>query len=404
MILNLFFSVFPGNHYFVTYGNSFFFNLPLQKGQREKKSKRTKKEPMYQHRVRSFVKNTGGASRGTRRLSLAEYRTNTSVIDRQLKQGRDNLLKRKLPDANEYPQSTNSAALGDVFRHVQRKRLKSQSHDITIRSFDAQQYRLQCHNELSTVILVNRLLKVKCEVYHIDADRCTRCDRILIFDPICHINICVTCHKISSTLMVVEDTNNDVLAFKTQVSAPTTVVVPPDNRPSDKVTGCHKARIEAYKQYLSQFASDLPPIKLATLNIIYRALSSVHIFTSARCRVTTIISILKTHNLQSEVFQATRICRFFNGDVIPALTPESTQRLIERYSIWREFLDQQKVPSFEDLTHIALRLENDIGTAGLFDLHKSKAIICRIQSNLNQIADKCRHVKSEWTWEVPDLC
>ena len=358
---------------------------------------------MYQHRVRSIVKNTTGASRGTRRLSLAEYRTNTSVIDRQLKQGRDNLLKRKLTEANESPPRSTYGALGDVFRHIQRKRLKSQSHDNTIRSFDAQQYRLQCHNELSTVILVNRLLKVKCEVYHIDADRCTRCDRILIFDPICHINICVTCHKISSTLMVVEDTNNDVLAFKTQVSAPTTMAVV-DNGPSEKTTGCHKVRIEAYRQYLSQFASDLPPIKLTTLNIIYRALSSVHIFTSARCRVTTIISILKTHNLPSEVFQATRICRFFNGDVIPTLTPDTTQRLIERYSIWREFLDQQKVPSFEDLTHVALRLENDLSTAGLFDLHKSKTIICRIQSNLNQIADKCRQVKPEWTWEVPDLC
>jgi hypothetical protein len=148
---------------------------------------------------------------------------------------------------------------------------------------------------------------------------------------------------------------------------------------------------------------------MKVMQALYQYLSMIHLQTSVRCRPTPVASLLRNNGFAEWAPYAVVITKQFNGEPIPLLSEDITNRLVHRFEVifrtcTREDV-KQKIPSFELLTHILLHIEGYPKLAMGFSIHKSRNVV---QKTLKQILNLVPILHSEspkeMTWtNFPDL-
>ena len=247
---------------------------------------------------------------------------------------------------------------------------------------------------VTTLVKANQLLRIS-ESYHIDSDRCSKCNRVLLFDVATSSSVCSDCHIAKHLVFTFEDRNCDLLVSKMLTSTsrqsaisyaskkkkemkkrkmevredhkknPGTVTGWPTTRSSNKrvredvspeamtvvseskvgTTTANeitytlstsqqvtvKKRVEQFQTYLSQFGTSVPPLPNPVIEVLHRHLSSIHFLTSVRCRTTPVLDILRSNGYVQYCWLANRVCRTFNGQPIPVLDDDLILRMVERF-------------------------------------------------------------------------
>jgi hypothetical protein len=154
----------------------------------------------------------------------------------------------------------------------------------------------------------------------------------------------------------------------------------------------HYVRSPLYRRYLSQFGDDVPVIPTEIMRVLYRYLSNIHLQNSIRCRPTPVGNILRTHGFAKWSSLAIRITKIFNGEPVPVIPKETINRLVERFeTIFHEASrHKKKLPSFEFITNILLRIEGRSDLAASFALHKTRSVLRRISAELTSLIENVK--------------
>jgi len=98
-------------------------------------------------------------------------------------------------------------------------------------------------------------------------------------------------------------------------------------------------------------------------------------------------NILRTHGFPKWANFSIRITKLFNGEPIPVISTPMLDRLVLRFElIFQEATKQrQKLPSFEFITNILLRVEGRPDLANSFALHKTRTVLRRITTDLSKL-------------------
>jgi hypothetical protein len=96
---------------------------------------------------------------------------------------------------------------------------------------------------------------------------------------------------------------------------------------------------------------------------------------------------LRTHGFTKWSSLSIRITKIFNGEPVPVIPKETIDRLVARFDIIFRVASKQKkkLPSFEFITNILLRIEGRRDLACSFALHKTRAVLRRIAANLTEL-------------------
>jgi predicted Zn-ribbon and HTH transcriptional regulator len=255
-----------------------------------------------------------------------------------------------------------------------------------------QLYKRKDHH-VGRLVLSNRIMGRPTESFFTDPDKCKRCGIFYTFDSVTSVHTCTKCGYTIDVLFISEDNSQDVLVTKD----PNTGSSVATKAQSDYTY----IRSPLYKRYLCQFGDSVPVIPTEVMRVLYRYLSNIHLQNSIRCRPTPVGNILRTHGFSKWANLSIRITKLFNGDPIPLIPEELIDRLVFRFDlIFRESSKQkQKLPSFEFLTNILLRIEGRPDLASAFALHKTRAVLRRIANDLYELIEKTKETSSELKWE-----
>ena len=241
-------------------------------------------------------------------------------------------------------------------------------------------YQRQDHH-IGRLVLSNRIMGRPTERFFEDPDRCTKCNVLYAFDHVTNEHTCMQCGYTVDVLFITEDMSQDLLVNKD----PNTGVTTPR-----ATSEYHYVRSPLYKRYLKQFGQDVPTIPLETMRVLYKYLSNIHLQNSVRCRPTPVANILRTHGFAKWSSFSIRITKLFNGEPIPVLSTDLIDRMVRRFAyIFHESsTTKQKLPSFEFITHLLLRIEGRPDLASSFVLHKTRAVLRRTASDLYVLMDR----------------
>jgi predicted Zn-ribbon and HTH transcriptional regulator len=253
-------------------------------------------------------------------------------------------------------------------------------------------YKRKDHH-IGRLVISNRIMGRPTESFFTDPDKCKRCGIFYIFDHVTNIHTCTKCGYSIDVLFISEDNSQDVLVTKD----PNIGSSSGSKTPSDY----HYIRSPLYKRYLGQFGEDVPVIPTEVMRVLYRYLSNIHLQNSIRCRPTPVGNILRTHGLAKWANLSIRITKLFNGEPIPLIPVEMIDRLVLRFDlIFRESSRQkQKLPSFEFITNILLRIEGRPDLSVAFALHKTRSVLRRIAGDLYKLIDLVKLSDSGLTWD-----
>jgi hypothetical protein len=241
------------------------------------------------------------------------------------------------------------------------------------------------NENISRLVIANRMLKRDTEIFYNDQNSCSRCENLFTFDHITNLNVCNSCGLSNRVLFVLEDKSQDLLVGKDPVSINTNIkntnVL--NNEPSLKVTTSsiyHRSPL--YKRFLQQFSVTAPPIPMDIMKTLYQYLSNIHLQNSVRCRPTPVASILRASGYSKWANSSIVISKMFNGEPIPKLSNDLIDRLVHRFIIIFRVANiqnatKQKIPSFEFLTHILLYIEGEFRLATSFKTHKTRSILLK---------------------------
>jgi ribosomal protein S27AE len=255
-----------------------------------------------------------------------------------------------------------------------------------------QLYKREDHH-IGRLVISNRIMGRPTESFFTDPDKCTRCGVFYTFDHVTNVHTCTQCGYTIDVLFISEDNSQDVLVTKDPNTGSSVVPKPQSDY--------HYIRSPLYKRYLSQFGDSVPVIPTEVMRVLYRYLSNIHLQNSIRCRPTPVGNILRTHGFSKWANMAIRITKLFNGEPIPVIPPETIDRLVTRFDIiFRESSKQkQKLPSFEFITNILLRIEGRPDLAESFALHKTRVVLRRITADLYKLIDHTKETPSDLNWD-----
>lgn len=230
---------------------------------------------------------------------------------------------------------------------------------------------------VSRLVIATRLVERPDETFHVDPDICTDCLTTLSFDNVTHVTYCTTCGKSAQVLFVQEDTSQDVLVTKQPTIGKNNSIQP---HPVDYTY----MRTPLYRRYIAQFSEKVPEIPVAVMTTLYRYLSNIHLQNSMRCRPTPVSNILRSNGLPEWAGHSIRISKIFNGEPVPIIPCQLVDRLVLRFErIFRHSSSSnRKLPSFEFLTNIMLRIEGRNDLAQSFALHKTATVLRRVFNDL----------------------
>ena len=290
---------------------------------------------------------------------------------------------------------------------------------------------------VDTLAIVNSILQKHSEILYVDADRCSKCGGVLVYDAVKSLSICKTCHLVINNLFVTEDSTVDVLILRSNVSGTSEnsrkrkqgIVsrIFEDNTSRKRykhVMGASKSklidvskdqdvtkttyvnRLRQLHAYVNQFRHDRPEIPMNIMSMVYRDLNTMHLNLSLKCRSTPVVNILRNHKQFDWVNYTNLIVRTFNGQVIPVFHEPLLQRLRLRATIllncmtdlqWRTF-------TFDVLLHVCLFCEKETEMAHMFPLLKTRNVLVKINTELQQILAKCRLHDANVSWDIARLC
>jgi hypothetical protein len=359
---------------------------------------------MYRSRFRCN-KHTTNSSSDTK-TTIYTNRCNRHVIDRMLDTGKKRSDAISLSDYNHNRDSI--AALQDQLIDLQtaeqgltyhttlfQTKNKIQKLQKLVTLFESGQHQvnwqLRTHRlykrkdqHVARLVLSNSIMGRPTESFFSDPDRCPYCHVFYVFDSITNVHTCPNCGYTVDTLFISEDNSQDVLVTKDPNTGSSTV----PKQPSDY----HYIRSPLYKRYLSQFGEDVSVIPTEIMRTLYRYLSNIHLQNSIRCRPTPVGNILRTHGFAKWSSLSIRITKIFNGEPVPVIPKDTIDRLVERFdTIFREASKQKKkLPSFEFITNILLRIEGRGDLAASFALHKTRSVLRRIATELTGLIEDVR--------------
>ena len=267
---------------------------------------------------------------------------------------------------------------------------------------------------IHSLIMVNNLQKVVSGVYNFNNDKCRQCGSSYLFDPVAYMNICKHCGFTLASVFCFEDIQQDRIATKTyskkssvgrslKISQQPTALPISGAQPGVGGQTRVSHRVPLYKKYLSQFLEDAEEIPSVVMELVYKSLSYVHIMSSVRCRVTTVLQILKNSEHKSFCSQASRICRVFNGEPVPVISVELMSQMVRKFEAicevggLKEF-SKRKLHSFEFLSCILFRSEGRSDLAAMVSMHKTKTAIQLADFRIKQIIRVVKQNHPEMTW------
>jgi ribosomal protein S27AE len=247
-------------------------------------------------------------------------------------------------------------------------------------------------HHIGRLVISNRIMGRPTESFYTDPDKCSRCGIFYTFDHVTNVHTCRQCGYTVDVLFISEDNSQDVLVTKEPNTGSSVV-----SRPQSDY---QYIRSPLYKRYLSQFGERVPVIPTEVMRVLYRYLSNIHLQNSIRCRPTPVGNILRTHGFSKWANLSIRITKLFNGDPVPIIPDDLMERLVQRFDlIFRESSKQkQKLPSFEFLTNILLRIEGRPDLAKSFALHKTRVVLRRIATDLYTLIEKTKTIESDLKW------
>lgn len=269
------------------------------------------------------------------------------------------------------------------------------------------------------------------EIFNIDPDRCS-CGRIVHFECITHMDICLTCKICKKVLLAVEDLQIDLMhkmpvnkretaaqrqQQQQQHAANTSAgVISSSSRQGSKqkddkdddddgkdepnkrmkvetetsslsTTTARKtpkpANHVSFKRYLMQFSETAIEIPQTAWKTLYESLASIHLLSSMRCKPVPIEKILKDNHLQAFIPHSTRMAKMFNGEPVPVLSMDLIERLVQRYDelyqaavvlFQKQAYTKISLPGKEMLAHVFLVMEQRSDLASAFTTHKTNNV------------------------------
>jgi predicted Zn-ribbon and HTH transcriptional regulator len=375
---------------------------------------RTHLAGMYRSRFRCNKKSA--VSQSDSKTTIYTNRSNRHVIDRMLDVGknRHGQIGRKEYDSDLSEIETLDIQLADLEmnnrhemtffttrrllerkRMTLKKRTKVYESGQYLKNWDTMTkhlYRRKDHH-IGRLVLSNRIMGRPTENFFTDPDKCSRCGVFYTFDNITNVHTCTKCGLTIDVLFISEDNSQDVLITKDPNTGSSVASKPQSDY--------HYIRSPLYRRYLSQFGDDVPVIPTEVMRVLYRYLSNIHLQNSIRCRPTPVANILRTHGFTKWANLAIRITKLFNGDPIPVIPSDVIDRLVLRFDIiFRESSKKkQKLPSFEFITNILLRIEGRPDLASSFALHKTRAVLRRIAADLYMLIEHTEDTQSNLKWD-----
>jgi predicted Zn-ribbon and HTH transcriptional regulator len=379
---------------------------------------------MYRSRFRVWkrkhektVSDVSVRMRHTSSTTIYTNRANRHVIDRMLQAGESKWYaahkKRYEQDCIELSAIDNAPPEGqhinntDMYRFIVEVKRKKKRDQIQCRisSYENREYvsvwsDMTCQlynkndNQVGRLVVSNRIIGRPTEQYFIDPDRCSKCKTQYVFNNITNINVCPSCGYTRDVLFISEDNSQDTLVTKD----PGTGSV---NAAEKTTTDYHYVRSPLYRRYLSQFSTDAPPIPTEIMRVLYKYLSNIHLQNSIRCRPTPVANILRTHGFSKWANMSIRITKVFNGEPVPSIPTDLIERLVHRFDLIFHAASarKQKLPSFDFITNILLRIEGRVDLAQSFALQKTRTVLRKIYKDLSRVIDYIRDKDDTVQWE-----
>lgn len=374
---------------------------------------------MYRSRFRTWKKgeNVKGDT-PKHKTTIYTNRSNCHVIDRMLENGKTKWIEEKTHryerDKNELasllgcpdPHSEEDIQLSKFVNEMKRvKRIDDLKKVVS--DYENCSHLIEWENMISHIykkkdqyvgrlVIANRIMNRPTETFYMDPDKCMSCNEYYSFNSVINVNICNRCGYTVEVLFISEDNSQDVLVNKDPGTGSTRTVDKP-------TTDYQYVRSPLYRRYLNQFSEDVGPIPVEIMRVLYKYLSTIHFQNSIRCRPTPVSNILRQQGFPKWANMSIRISKVFNGEPIPILSKELIGRLVERFEIIFDESSRrkQKLPSFEFITNILLRIEGEIELAQSFALQKTRTVLRKIFNELTTIIDVIRTRDTKFDWDFP---
>lgn len=366
---------------------------------------------MYRSRFRSG-RRSSDATTPESRTTIYTNRSNRYVIDRMLDTG---YTRQKRTWQEEYekncqelttlhnhrpPASTDISFFISQHQRLLRTRLLQKK----ISWFESGKYeeewtiqtRRMYHRsdqQVARLVLCNNIMKRPIEYFFMNPDKCPDCITFYTFDIVTNVHTCPKCGYTVDTLFVSEDNSQDILVTRDPNVA--------SGSGTKQGSGYTYVRSPLYRRYLGQFSEDVIAIPTNVMQVLYRYLSNIHLQNSIRCRPTPVGNILCAQGLAKWSNMSIRISKIFNGEPVPVLPVDLIERMVARFdAIFHEASrTKKKLPSFEFITHILLRIEGQPELAKSFALHKTRTVLRRIYDDLQQLIQAVQTTDTTLTWD-----
>jgi DNA-directed RNA polymerase subunit RPC12/RpoP len=369
---------------------------------------------MYRSRFRSWKKNDNGGKKTQSKTDIYTNRSNCHVIDRMLESGKKKWMKEQTKQYNQNKSDLSKLSCtpdvnGSIYISKFTSEMKTRKRKLelthNIKNYEDEQHKQEWENMIShiykksdqhvgRIVIANRIMNRPTEMFYMDPDTCSSCNTYFSFDSITNINICQYCGYTREVLFISEDNSQDVLVTKD----PGTGSV---SGASKQTSDYHYVRSPLYKRYLSQFSEEMGPIPIEIMRVLYKYLSTIHFQNSIRCRPTPVSNILRQHGFSKWANMSILISKVFNGEPIPVISKSLITRLVGRFEIIFEesTRQKQKLPSFEFITNIFLRIEGENELAQSFSLQKTRTVLRKIFLDLQKLIDEVKLRDTKFSWE-----
>lgn len=149
-------------------------------------------------------------------------------------------------------------------------------------------------------------------------------------------------------------------------------------------------RIPLFLRYLKQFELGAVHIPEAVLHTVTAGLFDAHMLIHAKCRQAPAIEILRRSGNGKWCTQVLRICRMLNPDRPPDIPRAVIEEVYVRFTILSAVVKtaitiKSKFLNFEFLAKQFLIMDGQHKWAEQFSFHKTKTVLIRAESRLNEI-------------------
>lgn len=360
---------------------------------------------MFESRLRSYFSGNHSSTRDTSASSSSVYsnRYNGHVLRRTLDGAKIEMEKRSqaFVESEVRRQESRKRKMDDLTARqpsltdmLEITELQHYYHEPSPDRGWIKRSRLMNRSATATLVIINELSYAPAECFQINTDHCEQCGRVKHFENATSLALCQHCGLASRVLHVKADTSNDLLVFK-------------NSRTKRCSTNKQYERVPLYRRYLSQFSVDAEAIPDEVMARLYLELSTIHLLTSTRCKSTPVANILRNiPGFARFSSQSIKISKLFNGEPVPVLSHEVMQRMLFRFSVLASVSNMVsgKLPSFELISHLSLRLDNHNLLSESFLIHKTANVLRASEQKLKILFAACKEKEPGLSWMMPKFC